>query len=377
MPLGLVLAAAWLTNAPAAVMIHYSLALLVVFLAWQRRSARLLLVAAGAAGLGACLAAFYLLPAIYEQRWIDIAQAVSAGSRPVDNFLFIHTTDADHDAFNRIISWVALFEMVTIFGAAWAARQWRETKRDLWNVLLGWAIACSVLMFPVAEVLWKVLPKMAFMQFPWRWLLCLSMIFSIFVTVGLRRWWWRSGVCVIAILLVVTGWHRVQTPWWDNADDLREMQDNVTTGVGYEGVDEYTPLGADAAAIDKSARHCHCGRLGACGDSHAALEFGRRRCGVQDVYGADVGAGSVSAAAVSVSGVASRSKRAGGGGRGAGGDGANAGSRWSRDESGADSSSCGLGIARWEDGFRLCRRRWWGFGCCGREGNTSPCSWTH
>ena len=37
-PLSLVLAAAWLTNAPAAVMIHYSLALLVLILAWQRRS---------------------------------------------------------------------------------------------------------------------------------------------------------------------------------------------------------------------------------------------------------------------------------------------------------------------------------------------------
>ncbi len=261
MPLGLVLAAAWLTNAPAAVMIHYSLALLVVFFAWRRRSARLLLVAAGAAALGACLAAFYLLPAIYEQRWIDIAQAVSAGSRPADNFLFIHTTDADHDAFNRVISWVALFETVITLGAAWAARQWREAKRDLWNVLLGWAIACSVLMFPVAGVLWKVLPKMEFMQFPWRWLLCLSMIFSIFVTVlttGLRRWWWRSAVCVVAILVIVAAWHRVQPPWWDSADDLREMQDNMAMGslyrsAGYEGVDEYTPLGADPAAIDKDA----------------------------------------------------------------------------------------------------------------------------
>lgn len=252
-PLGIVLAAAWLTNAPGAVMIHYSLALLVVFFAWRRRSARLLLVGAGAVALGACLAAFYLLPAIYEQHWIDIAQAVSAGSRPVDNFLFIHTTDADHDAFNRIISWMALFEMVITLGAAWAARQWRETNRDLWNVLLGWAIACCVLMFPVAGVLWKVLPKMEFMQFPWRWLLCLSMIFSIFVTVGLRRWWWRSAVCVVAIVVMVTAWHRVQSPWWDSADDLREMQDNMATRVGYEGVDEYTPLGADPSAIDKDA----------------------------------------------------------------------------------------------------------------------------
>ena len=252
-PLALMLAAAWLTNAPAAVMIHYSLPLLVVLLAWQRRSARLLFVGAGAAALGACLAAFYLLPAIYEQRWIDIVQAVSAGSRPADNFLFIHTTDADHDAFNRVISWMAVFEMAVTFAAAWAARQWRETSRGLWNVLLGWAIACSVLMFPVAGVLWRFLPKMEFMQFPWRWMLCLSMIFSVFVAVGLRRWWWRGAVCVISIVLIIMAWQRVQTPWWDHADDLREMQDNMATGAGYEGVDEYTPLGADPAAIDKSA----------------------------------------------------------------------------------------------------------------------------
>ena len=254
-PLALVLAAAWLTNAPAAVMIHYSLALMVVFFAWKRRSARLLLVGAGAVALGACLAAFYLLPAIYEQRWIDIAQAVSAGSRPADNFLFIHTTDADHDAFNRIISWVAVLEMVVIFVASWTARQWRETKRELWDILLGWAIACSVLMFPMAVVLWKVLPKMQFMQFPWRWLLCLSMIFTLLVTVGLRRWWWRGAVCAVAILVIGMAWHRVQAPWWDNASDLHEMQDNMADRVGYEGTDEYTPVGAEPGAIDKDARN--------------------------------------------------------------------------------------------------------------------------
>ena len=254
-PLALVLAAAWLTNAPAAVMIHYSFALLVVFFAWQRRSPGILLVGASAVALGACLAAFYLLPAIYEQRWIDIAQAVSAGSSPGDNFLFIHTPDADHDAFNRIISWVAMLEMVVIVAAVWAGRLWRETKRELWNVLLGWAMACSVLMFPVATLLWKILPKMQFMQFPWRWLLCLSMIFTLCVTAGLRRWWWRGAVCGVAILVIVMAWYRIQAPWWDNAADLRELQDNVATGAGYEGVEEYTPVGADPAAIDKDARN--------------------------------------------------------------------------------------------------------------------------
>ena len=78
-PLGLLLAAAWVTNAPAAVMIHYSLAVLIIFLAWRRKSPKLLLLAAGAVALGACFAAFYLLPAIYQQRWVEIANAVSAG----------------------------------------------------------------------------------------------------------------------------------------------------------------------------------------------------------------------------------------------------------------------------------------------------------
>src|ERR1700730_8502759 len=104
-PLALVLAAAWLTNAPAAVMIHYSLALLLLYFAWRRRSPGVLFVGMAAIGLAALLSAFYLLPAIYEQRWINIAQAVSEGSRPANNFLFIHTADADHDNFHRIIRW--------------------------------------------------------------------------------------------------------------------------------------------------------------------------------------------------------------------------------------------------------------------------------
>ena len=269
-PLALVLTASWLTNAPAAVMIHYSAALLLLFFAWQQRSGRLLLMGTGAVVLGACLAAFYLLPAVYEQRWINIAQAVSAGSRPTDNFLFVHTTDADHDAFNRIISWVALLEMIVVCVAAWGARKWQETRREVWVVLLGWAGACSILMFSVTALLWRILPKMQFMQFPWRWLLCLSMIFSVLVTIGLRRWWWRGAVYVVSILVIVAAWTRVQAPWWDNAADLSEMQDNVLTGAGYEGTDEYTPVGAEPSAIDKDAR-----QVTVNGPAHAAIHLYR------------------------------------------------------------------------------------------------------
>ena len=269
-PLGFLLAASWLTNAPAAVMIHYSMALLVVFFAWKRKSPSLLLTCGGAVLLGACLAAFYLLPAIYEQRWVEIANAVSQGSRPDDNFLFIHTTDPDHDAFNKIISWIALLEMIIVAASAVAARHWRETRRELWIALAGWAIACSLLMFHFSSLLWRILPKMEFMQFPWRWLLCLSMIFVLFVTAGLRRWPMRAAVCVLSLIVISAGWHRAQAPWWDTAADLREMQDNMYIGAGYEGTDEYTPLGADPTAIDKDAR-----KVTVAGPAHADIRVQR------------------------------------------------------------------------------------------------------
>jgi hypothetical protein len=253
-PLGLLLAAAWVTNAPAAVMIHYSLAVLILFLAWRRKSPKLLLLAAGAVALGACFAAFYLLPAIYQQRWVEIANAVSAGSRPSDNFLFVHTSDADHDAFNRIISWISVLEIAVIFLTAGLGRLWREERRQLWTALAVWALVCSILMLPVSLLLWNVLPKLQFMQFPWRWLLCLSIVFTLFVTVGLSSWWKRGVICVLSFVVIVLAWRYIQAPWWDTAADLREMQDNVVTGAGYEGTDEYAPLGADPSVIDKEAR---------------------------------------------------------------------------------------------------------------------------
>jgi hypothetical protein len=268
--LALVLACAWLINAPAAVMIHYSLALLMVVIAWQRRSPRILLIGAAAVVLGAALAAFYLLPAIYEQKWVNIAEAVSAGSRPQDNFLFVHTTDAEHDAFNRLISWVAMTEILLTLVAAWAARSWGNRNRGLWYVLVVWAAACAVLMMAITGTLWSILPKLRFMQFPWRWLLCLGVPFTLLITVGVRRWALRAAFYLATLCVLAFVWQHFQPPWWDNAADLREMQDNMATGGGYEGTDEYNPAGVDPSSIDKDAR-----RVTVDGPAHAAIHVSR------------------------------------------------------------------------------------------------------
>jgi len=92
------------------------------------------------------------------------------------------------------------------------------------------------------------------------------LIFSIFITVGLQKWWMRLAVCFVAMLVIGSAWRDIQPPWWDNAADLREMKDNLADRVGYEGVDEYTPVEADPTAIDKDARS-----VTVDGPAHAAI----------------------------------------------------------------------------------------------------------
>ena len=259
--LALLLAASWLTNAPAAVMIHYSLALLLTIRAWLRRSPIILLKGAAAVLLGAALASFYLLPAVYEQKWVNIAEAISPGVRPAGNFLFTHTADPDHDAFNRLVSSVAVAEILLTLGVAWGSRNWRtgtgagDTKRELWHSLVAWGAVCAVLMVSVTGPVWEVLPKLRFIQFPWRLLLCLGIPFALLTTLGVRRWTGRMAICVTMLCVLAFAWRHFQPPWWDRADDLREMQDNMASGAGYEGTDEYTPVTMPPPySVDKDAR---------------------------------------------------------------------------------------------------------------------------
>lgn len=266
--LALVLAGSWLTNAPSAVMIHYSLALLILVIAWQRRSARILWVGSAAVLLGAGLAAFYLLPAIYEQKWVNIAEAVSFGLRPVDSFLFARTTDPEHDVFNHLVSSVAVAEILLTMLVAWAARSWRTRERGLWYLLVVWASVCAILMLPFTNVLWNILPKLRFIQFPWRLMLCLGVPFASLTAIGVKRWTSRAALYLAALCVMGLAGHHFQPPWWDHAPDLREMRDNMAIGAGYEGTDEYTPVGADPWAVDKgkSAR-----RVTVDGPAHAAI----------------------------------------------------------------------------------------------------------
>jgi hypothetical protein len=248
-PLALVVAAAWLTNAPAGVMVNYSLALIVAIVAFIKGSPRILLYGACAVALGAVLAGFYLLPVAFEQKWVNIGEVFSSGVRPQDNFLFTELPDADHNRFNLLVSMVAVVEIGLVSGLAFLARVWKKSQPDTWFTAVLWAAASALLMLSPTFVFWQYLPKLRFVQLPWRWLLCLNVPLALLIVIAFRRWRTRVSLGAVFIAVLVLVCVRIQPPWWDGTDDLTEMHDNIVEGKGYEGTDEYVPAGIDPYEI--------------------------------------------------------------------------------------------------------------------------------
>jgi hypothetical protein len=258
-PLALIVAGAWLTNVPAAVMVTYSLGLLFAILAVQQRSLRLLWYGASAVLLGGALAAFYILPAVCEQRWVDIAQVLSPGVRPLDNFLFTRTGAADHDRFNRLISLVALEEIIVFSASTFLSQEWKSPSGDqransrFRNALEVWSGAAALLMLSLTSRAWETLPELRFVQFPWRWLSCLNAALALLLAATWKRWRWRLLFCLAPFLVVAVAWPHIPRPSWQGTADIARMLEHQRSGQGYEGVDEYVPAEGDAYEIKQDA----------------------------------------------------------------------------------------------------------------------------
>lgn len=266
--LSLTLAAAWLTNEPAALMVHYSTVALALLLAsrqlasersWSPQIWRPLIRTALAILLGAGLASFYLLPAIYEQGWVNLGEVLSPGVRPQDNFLFTTIADPDHNRFNLLVSSLALAEIVALAFAIWFARN-RQYQRESGAaadqgggmLLSAWGASSAILMLSVSNLLWQFLPKLRFVQLPFRWLLCLNVALAMLLAMAAKRWTSRLLVSAVLLAALILAGHRIQRPWWDAAPDIRQMSNAVADGTGYEGTDEYVPAGADPYELKKN-----------------------------------------------------------------------------------------------------------------------------
>ena len=281
LPLALTVAGCWLADAPVGLMASYLLASVAVVSAISARSWFPVIRATVAYALGLALAGFYLIPAAWEQRWVNIQQATGVdgdpGLRIENNWLFPHhasPTLSARDHAMRLISPVAVW-MIAVACLSllilWARGRLALRKREGFSVATGanetsrifpqriWIplacipLAVLFLLLPISLPVWNVLPKLRFLQFPWRWLLVVETPMALFFAAAVaprfgarqRQWAVIAAFCtlffVVSVTLAATHFFRRNVQY----DDLVTILSRYEPGAGFLGTDEYAPPGAD------------------------------------------------------------------------------------------------------------------------------------
>jgi hypothetical protein len=250
-------AAVWLCNAPAGVIASYAIALLIGWVAVAQRSWRIGVRGAAGIVLGFGLSGFYLLPAAYEQRWVNISQALSSGLLPLQNFLFTNVDDVEHTWFNWIASFCAVSLMLllgvfALLSRRLASSQKAESGVAAWKALLLVGTGASLLMLRSSNPLWTHLPKLRFVQFPWRWMSIVALVYVCFLAaVAQKRRGWIAPVLILVLSVPLANF-LIENTWWD-PDDMGIQKEAIDSGTGYDGTDEYDPMGDDHLDLPANA----------------------------------------------------------------------------------------------------------------------------
>jgi hypothetical protein len=109
------------------------------------------------------------------------------------------------------------------------------------------------LQFPVSLPVWNLLPKLRFLQYPWRWTLVVEAPMALFFAAAV--WPARSGqrwlriaipaVCALAFLSTTAAAARTFLRDCVEGDTVTDMLNMFSRGGGLEGTDEYEPPDAD------------------------------------------------------------------------------------------------------------------------------------
>jgi hypothetical protein len=303
----------WLTNAPAAVMSCYALALLTAVrfltrtpeaasnrsttnpdgpsIAPLRRAGdshhartaiphspsspnpptqtalQLAIKTAAGTVLGLGLAAFYIFPAAYERRYVQIAMAIIPNMRIQDNFLFHHTGDAPHNQVLHTVSFIAVI-LLTLTVAALVISLTQSIKRakltnltdfvhirkdltvaTLLSPLAILTAAIALLLTPLTAIIWNHAPELAFLQFPWRLVAILTAVLALTIALALKPLNWRpttraTAAIALSAALTYPAYSVFHQPC-DEEDTPRAREALFQSNHGTDPTDEYTPTTAD------------------------------------------------------------------------------------------------------------------------------------
>jgi hypothetical protein len=276
--LALVVAGAWLSNVPVGIMACYLLAAVALAASILSKSWAPVLRAGVSAALGIGLAAVYLVPATWEQRWIDVQQVTGDPGEMIENsWLFARHANpslALHDEELWKVSIIAAVMIALALSGILVSWLRSRSRRELENPSSGiplkagrfWIplalipVAILLLQLPVSLPVWNLLPKLRLLQFPWRWLVVLEAPMAVFVASAIwprqrsgRRWAHIAVISVCAAVFVaVTAISGLV--FFQVCDDEDAVQPMLTVyrsgmGMGFQGTDEYAPPGADNSMV--------------------------------------------------------------------------------------------------------------------------------
>jgi hypothetical protein len=265
----------WLTNAPAAVMGCYALAVLglirilsLIFRVCGTKAALSDTVKVTAGGmLGIGLAAFYVLPAKLEQRWVQISMPFIREFQYQDNFFFGRLGEPSHDGILRTASLCGLTLLVvagfSLGVALYSVKRARSTPagqagrhKDIIAALAILTCVAAFLLTAPSAFLWRYLPELRFLQFPWRFCAILGATAAALIALAISRTALRPGIAVgIAITLALTftfGGNYTFRQTCFAAMEVQRQVESFLDGEQYDPTDEYTPMGANALALEHS-----------------------------------------------------------------------------------------------------------------------------
>ncbi len=296
----------WVTNAPAAVMCCYALALLTAIrlatnpgapsfavssqsVGYSRHARtvvtdlpfntgtstqtrlRLALNTIAGTTLGLGLAAFYILPAAYERRYVQIAMAIIPDMRIQDNFLFHHTGETLHDQVLHTASLIALAMIAAtavILLALFISNKARvphpsQHHREGWDIQISpslllpltiLTLTITLLLTPLTNIIWTHAPELAYLQFPWRLTAILAAILSLTLALALsplnlQPTTTAALTLALAAALTYPAYHLFHQTC-DEEDTVQARLTLFQSNHGTDPTDEYTPTTADNDSLD-------------------------------------------------------------------------------------------------------------------------------
>jgi hypothetical protein len=240
----------WLTNIPAAIIGSLACGIIVLAEVFRTRSLRIVGYLGVAAGLAIALDAFYLLPVAAQLHWIQ--SAALFGYRPEDHYLFRWSLASS--AVDIGVWEVGAVEALMLCFVAVRRRNLYRADRSVDRNLLLLAFISFVMTLPLSWPIWGLVPGIfRYIQFPWRWLMVLSLVFSILVPSFMLAKDARvrifGGIAVALALgagfaIPLQGYLRgltFNTTGWERSID----------DVGIAGYAEYLPAGATLADLPR------------------------------------------------------------------------------------------------------------------------------